>query len=55
MPFTISVFNSKKAGKSIMTMEVEFNQNQENLLFKALENISIAIGLGDTSPDEIEL
>lgn len=27
LPFTISVFNSKKQGKNVITMEIEYNQN----------------------------
>jgi len=27
LPFTINVFNSKKQGKNVITMEVEYNKN----------------------------
>ena len=54
LPFTINVFNSKKQGKNVVTMEIEFNTNQENLSFKILENVTIGLNLGDDAVD-IEL
>lgn len=35
----------------MITMEIEFNQNQENLKFKSLENVTIAINMGDSLAD----
>lgn len=32
-------------------MEIEYNQNQENLKFKLLENVSIYINMGDALGD----
>lgn len=32
-------------------MEIEYNQNQENLKFKSLENVTIAINMGDSLAD----
>ena len=52
LPFTVSVFNSKKAGKNVITMEVEFNQAQDNLSFKELENITIGVNM---SEDDVEV
>lgn len=54
LPFTINVFNSKKQGKNVITMEIEYNQNQENLKFKSLENVTIGLNMGDGQAD-IEL
>lgn len=51
LPFSINVFNSKKQGKNVITMEIEYNQNQENLKFKILENVTIAINMGDALAD----
>lgn len=51
LPFTINVFNSKKQGKNVVTMEIEYNQNQDNLKFKSLENVTIAINMGDSLTD----
>ena len=51
LPFTINVFNSKKQGKNVITMEIEFNQNQENLKFKSLENVTIGLNMGDSLSD----
>jgi len=36
LPFAINVFNSKKQGKNVVTIEVEWNQNQGSLKFKAI-------------------
>ena len=56
LPFTINVFNSKKAGKNVVTLELEFNQNQNNLKFQALENVTISLSMGDAGTEvDIEL
>jgi len=31
LPFMVNVFNSKKQGKQVVTLEIEYNQNMENL------------------------
>lgn len=51
LPFTINVFNSKKQGKNVITMEIEFNQNQENLKFKSLDNVTIGLNMGESLSD----
>lgn len=51
LPFTINVFNSKKQGKNVITMEIEYNQNQENLKFKSLDNVTIGLNMGDSLAD----
>jgi len=48
LPFTINVFNSKKQGKTVVTMEIEYNQNSENLGFKQLDNVTIGVSMGDS-------
>ena len=35
----------------MITMEIEYNQNQENLKFKSLENVTISINMGDGLAD----
>ena len=56
LPFTINVFNSKKAGKNEVTLEIEYNQNQGNLKFKVLENVTICLSMGDAGTEvDIEL
>ena len=47
LPFTINVFNSKKQGKNVITMEVEYNKNQENLRYKKLDRVTIGLNMGD--------
>jgi hypothetical protein len=50
MPFTLNVFNSKKASKSVVTLEIEANANC-NLTFKRLERVTVALSLGDRAVD----
>lgn len=53
MPFIVNVFNSKKQGKTLITLEIEFNQAC-NLPFKQIEMLTIAVNMGD-KPVDIEL
>ena len=56
LPFTINVFNSKKQGKNVVTLEIEYNQNPGNLKFKVLENVTIALSMGDAGTEvDVEL
>lgn len=50
MPFTLNVFNSKKQNKTVITLELEANQNC-NLSFKKLERVTVALNLGDKAVD----
>lgn len=45
MPFTLNVFNSKKQNKTVVTLEIEVNQNC-NLGFKRLERVTVALTMG---------
>jgi hypothetical protein len=45
LPFTLNVFNSKKQGKTVVTLEIEANQNC-NLNFSKLERVTVAVNLG---------
>ena len=56
LPFTINVFNSKKQGKNVITIEIEYNQNQDKLQFKSLENVTVGLNMGDAGQEvDIEL
>jgi hypothetical protein len=50
LPFTLNVFNSKKQNKTVITLELEANQNC-NLSFKKLERVTVALNLGDKAVD----
>lgn len=54
LPFTINVFNSRKQGKNLITIEVEYNQNQSNLKFSKLGEVKIYLSMGDGS-QEVDL
>jgi hypothetical protein len=45
LPFTLNVFNSKKQGKTVVTLEIEANQSC-NLNFSKLERVTVAVNLG---------
>ena len=39
-----------------MTIEIEYNQNQNNLNFKSLENVTVSLNMGDAGQEvDIEL
>ena len=50
MPFTLNVFNSKKQNKTVVTLELEANQNC-NLAFTKLERVTVALNMGDRAVD----
>ena len=50
LPFSVNAFNSKKQGKSVITLEIELNQNC-NLKFKQLERVTLALNMGDRAVD----
>ncbi|CDW88783.1 coatomer subunit delta [Stylonychia lemnae] len=50
LPFTVNVFNSKKQNKSVITLEIELNQNC-NLSFKSFERVTLALSWGNRDTD----
>ena len=50
MPFTLNVFNSKKQNKTVVTLELEANQNC-SLNFQKLERVTVALNMGDNAVD----
>lgn len=54
LPFTLNVFNSKKQGKSVVTLKLEANESC-NLSFKRFERVTVALNIGSRQGVDIEI